>query len=114
MTPFYKEFSNDEEAVGAVQLLKSKDIHEDNIFVISHDDDHTQRVADRADANKVGAKETGLSTSVKNIFRKKGDELRAKFEELGYTENQAEELENKLDEGKVIVIVKDAPNSLSL
>ncbi|TSB47194.1 general stress protein [Alkalicoccobacillus porphyridii] len=114
MKPIYKEFKNDEEVVTAVSSLKSQGVEEDNIYVITHDDDRTNRVADNADANTVGVNETGLGTSIKNVFRKKGDELRAKFEELGFSQQEAESLENKLDEGKIILAVKDAPTTLNI
>ncbi|MFE7064859.1 general stress protein [Sutcliffiella sp. NPDC057660] len=111
MKPTYKEFQNDEQVVGAVQELKAQGVHENDIFVITHDDDRTKRVADNADANTVGALDVGLDTYVKNVFRSKGDELRAQFEELGFTSGEAEQLEEKLDHGKVILVVKDATAS---
>ncbi|MDQ0207140.1 YflT domain-containing protein [Alkalicoccobacillus murimartini] len=114
MKPVYKEFKNDEEVVTAVQSLKTQGVHEDNIYVITHDDDRTNRIADNADANTVGVSETGLGTSIKNVFRKKGDELRAKFEEIGFSEQEAKLLEDKLDQGKVILAIKDAPASLTI
>ncbi|WP_026688510.1 general stress protein [Alteribacter aurantiacus] len=114
MEPLYKEFYNDEEVVTAVDSLKSKGVNEDNVYILTHDDDRTDRVADNADANTVSMKEEGLDTSVKNVFRKKGDELRAQFEELGFTSDKAHSLEEKLDQGKVIVVVKDAPADLVL
>lgn len=114
MEPFYKEYLNDDEAVTAVDRLKTQGISEDNIYIITHDKERTNRLADEADANTAGAKEQGIGESIKNVFRKQGDELRAKFQELGYTEAKAEELEDKLDDGKVILIVKDAPTDLSL
>ncbi|ALA53064.1 general stress protein [Shouchella clausii] len=105
MKPVYKEFFNDEEVVQAVNALKAKNVSEDDIYVITHDDDRTERVADNADANKISAAETGLGTALKNTFRSKGDELRAKFEEIGFTADEAEQLEERLDQGKVIVAV---------
>ncbi|WP_417898546.1 general stress protein [Bacillus haimaensis] len=111
MKPTYKEFQNDEQVVGAVQELKTRGVHENDIFVITHDDDRTKRVADNADANTVGVGDVGLDTYVKNVFRSKGDELRAQFEELGFTSGEAEQLEEKLDHGKVILVVKDATAS---
>lgn len=111
MKPTYKEFQNDEQVVGAVQELKTRGVHENDIYVITHDDDRTKRVADNADANTVGAGEVGLDTYVKNVFRSKGDELRAQFEELGFTTGEAEQLEEKLDHGKVILVVRDATAS---
>ncbi|GAK03812.1 general stress protein 17M [Geomicrobium sp. JCM 19037] len=111
--PVYKEFMNDDEAVKAIDQLKEK-VEEDQIYVLTHDDDHTKRVANRADAETVGMSETGLTTSVKNVFRKKGDELRAQFQELGFSETEANNLEGELDKGAVIVVVKDAPAGVSL
>ncbi|WP_078382597.1 general stress protein [Sutcliffiella halmapala] len=111
MKPIYKEFQNDEQAVGAVQELKARGVHEDDIYVIAHDADRTKRVADNADANTVGIGDVGLDTFVKNVFRSKGDELRAQFEELGFTAPEAEQLEEKLDHGKVILVVKDTTAS---
>ncbi|PYZ92001.1 general stress protein [Salipaludibacillus keqinensis] len=109
MSLIYKEFHNDEEVVGSVSSLKEKGIDAENIYVVTHDDDRTDRVADNADANTIGLNEQDFGTAAKNVFRKKGDELRAKFNEVGFTQEESDALEGKLDEGKVIVVVKDAP-----
>ncbi|UCZ55145.1 general stress protein [Bacillus shivajii] len=114
MQPFYKEFYNDEEVVQTVDTLKTKGVEENNIHVVSHDDERTNRVAQNANANTIGMDEQSFGTATKNVFRKKGDELRAKFDEIGFTEDKAQELEEKLDEGKVIVVVKDAPHGLAI
>ncbi|GAF23058.1 general stress protein [Bacillus sp. JCM 19047] len=44
MKPVYREFYNDEEVVNVVKALKQKNIMEDDIYVITHDDDRTDRV----------------------------------------------------------------------
>ncbi|WP_078596801.1 general stress protein [Evansella clarkii] len=103
----HKEFQNDQDAIQAIESLKTKGVDEDNIYVITHDSDRTSRVADEADASTVDMSDQGLSTTVKNVFRSKGDELRAKFKELGFSQDEAENLEEKLDEGKVVVAVTD-------
>ena len=113
MEPIYRTFMNDDEAVAAIERLKGE-VSEDNIYVVTHDDDHTDRVADRADANTVGVNETGIGVSVKNIFRKKGDELRAKFEELNFSQTNAKRLEGELDKGATIIVVQDPPSGLSI
>ncbi|MFC5711812.1 general stress protein [Thalassorhabdus alkalitolerans] len=97
----------DEEVMEKVESLKSQGINENNIYVLSHDKQHTNQLADETDANTVGTTETGLDTTVKNLFRKKGDELRAKMQEMGIDEAEANELEEELDEGKILVVVKD-------
>ena len=71
---------------------------------MSHDSDRDTKVADSVDASTVGMKEEGLDTFVKNIFRKKGDELRAQFEKLGFDHTEAKVLESKLDEGKILLL----------
>ncbi|SES41612.1 general stress protein [Salipaludibacillus aurantiacus] len=114
MNPIYQEFYNDEEVAGAVNSLKEKGVDQDNIYVVTHDNDRTERLADNADANTIGLDEQNFGTAAKNVFRKKGDELRAKFDEVGFTKEKADELEGKLDEGKVIVVVKDAPAGMEI
>ncbi|PPA69734.1 general stress protein [Jeotgalibacillus proteolyticus] len=114
MSLYYKEFSNDEEVVNAVNSIKTRGVNEDTIYVVTHDDDRTKRVADNADANTIGASDIGLATATKNVFRKKGDELRAQFEEIGFTTAESENLEDKLDQGKILVIVKDAPAGFTI
>jgi hypothetical protein len=114
MHPLYKEFQNDQEVVDAVTEIKEKGVSEDDVYILTHDEERTKRVADNADANTVGTADMNFGTAAKNVFRKKGDELRAKFEELGFSKDMANELEEKLDEGKVIVVVPDAPDGMAL
>lgn len=107
MKPFIREYSNDEKLQNDVQTLASKGIKKDNIYVMSHDDDRTERIAKNADANTVGVEETGISDAVGNMFNKKGDELRSKLQELGFSEEEAEDYEEDLDEGKVLLMVTE-------
>lgn len=104
MKPVVKEYKDDTKLMDEVKSLAAKGVSKESLYVISHDDDRTDRVADNVDANKVGVDEEGLGTAVKNIFRSKGDELRAKFEELGFTQAEAEKYEEKLDEGTILLI----------
>ncbi|MCM3713804.1 general stress protein [Alkalihalobacillus oceani] len=114
MNPFYKEFQNDEDVIQAVRRLQADGVKDDDIYVITHDDDRTKRLTEQAEANQVGASELGVGTSIKNLFRKQGDELRAQFKELGFSKQEAEQLEKKLDAGKVIVVVKNKTASMNL
>ncbi|GIO23600.1 general stress protein [Oceanobacillus sp. J11TS1] len=105
MKPIVKEFHDDQALIEEVKLQSQKGISKDNLYVMSHDDDRTDRVAKNVDANTVGVKEEGLGTVVNNIFRKKGDELRAKFKELGFSQAEASELEERLDHGKILLLI---------
>ncbi|MGW8264066.1 general stress protein, partial [Bacillus sp. LR--39] len=77
------------------------------VYVLAHDDDRTERLADNTNANTIGAKETGFKHAVGNIFNKKGDELRNKIHEIGFSEDEAAQFEKRLDEGKVLLFVTD-------
>lgn len=107
MKPIVQEFQDDQSVITEVENLAGKGISKDNLYVITHDDDRTKRIADKVNANEIGMEETGLKVAMENMFNKKGDELRAKFEEIGFSANEASELEEKLDHGKVLLIVKE-------
>ncbi|KGP72732.1 general stress protein [Pontibacillus yanchengensis] len=108
MKPFVREYTNDEKLQNDVQKLSNQGIHKDNIYVMSHDDDRTERIADNSDANTVGLKEQNFGEAVGNMFNKKGDELRNKLQDLGLSEDEAETYEERLDEGKVLLLVTEA------
>lgn len=107
MKPVVREYTNDEDLKSDVLDLKNKGVDKNDIYVLSHDDERTNRVASKADANTIGISELGLGSAVGNIFSKKGDELRTKLEEVGFNAAEAERYEEKLDEGKVLLIVTD-------
>lgn len=106
MKPIVKEFFDDTAIEEEVEVQLNKGISPDQLYIISHDNDRTNRVAGQVDANTIGVKEEGIGTAIANIFRKKGDELRAKFTELGFTEEEASLLEEELDHGKILLIIK--------
>lgn len=105
MKPIVKEFLDDKGLMQEVKTQAANGVKKENLYVISHDDDRTDRVAGNVNANEVGIGEEGLGTAVGNIFRKKGDELRAKFKELGFDQSEAGELEEKLDHGKILLMI---------
>lgn len=105
MKPMVKEFQDDTELMKEVKSQAANGVKKENLYVISHDDDRTDRVASKVNANEVDAEEEGLGTAVGNVFRKKGDELRAKFEELGFDQTEAGQLEEKLDHGKILLVI---------
>lgn len=104
MKPVVKEFKDDKKLMDEVKSLAEKGVSKDQLYVMSHDRERTDRVADNVDANKVGVDEQGIDTFVKNVFRKKGDELRAKLKELGFTQAEADNYEEKLDRGTILLI----------
>src|SRR5699024_4550929 len=95
---------DDMELVEEVNVQAANGISKDNLYVVSHDDDRTKRIADKVNANEIGVKEEGLKVAIENMFNKKGDELRNQLEEIGFSKDEASNLEEKLDHGKVLLI----------
>lgn len=104
MQPVVKEFKEDTALIEEVNSLGEKGIAKDNLYVMSHDDDRTKRVVGDSQASKVRVADEKLKTAVSNIFRKKGDELRGKLKDLGFSQQQADDLEEKLDHGSILLI----------
>lgn len=107
MAPFIKAYHDDDKIQEAIEILKSNKIDPKEIYVITHDDDRTKRIADNSGANVIGMSEQGLADAVKTTFKKKGDELRNKLESIGFDENKAIQYEAQLDKGVVYLIVKE-------
>lgn len=102
-----REYETIEEAIQAVKSLHARGVAKEEIYVLAHDRNVTNEVVDRSNAEKIGIDETGLGTAVKNIFRGKGDALRAKIEKIGLSSAEAVAYEQRLDRDKILVISKD-------
>lgn len=51
--------------------LVKKGIEQKDIYVLTHEKERTDRIADNADVNTIGIKEEGLGTSIINVFQKR-------------------------------------------
>ncbi|KRG15882.1 general stress protein [Lederbergia galactosidilytica] len=97
---------NGVQANNIINQLTAQGFSHDDIYLFTHDDDRTKDLADAAEVETVGLQEEGLMDSVKNVFRKKGDELRSKFESVGLTQQEAEKYESILDKGQVVIVAQ--------
>ena len=105
--PVVYEYQNEQEVVMKVKELELKGIHQDDIYVLTHEKHITKRIADDTNTNTIGVKEQGLGTSIINFFSKKGDELRNQMEEMGLSKEEANLYEEKLDQGRILLLVTD-------
>ncbi|MEC3333422.1 general stress protein [Bacillus cereus] len=105
--PVVYEYQNEQEVVMKVKELELKGIHQDDIYVLAHEKHITKRIADDTNTNTIGVKEQGLGTSIINFFSKKGDELRNQMEEMGLSKEEANLYEEKLDQGRILLLVTD-------
>ncbi|WP_074595451.1 general stress protein [Bacillus cereus] len=105
--PVVYEYQNEQEVVMKVKELELKGIHQDDIYVLTHEKHITKKIADDTNTNTIGVKEQGLGTSIINFFSKKGDELRNQMEEMGLSKEEANLYEEKLDQGRILLLVTD-------
>ncbi|PFO63070.1 general stress protein [Bacillus cereus] len=103
--PVVHEYQNEQEVVMKVKELELQGIHQDDIYVLAHEKQRTERISDDTNTNTIGVKEQGLGTSIINFFSRKGDELRNQMEEMGLSREEANLYEEKLDQGKILLLV---------
>lgn len=103
---YAKVLENSVQAVKEVNRLHSSGYIKEDIYVISHNQDHENRIAEAANSSEVGLEEEGLFGTIANMFRSRGDELRSKISSLGFSEAEADFYEKELDLGKVLVIAR--------
>ncbi|AKG72929.1 general stress protein [Salinicoccus halodurans] len=110
MKPFIKAYENDEKLQEDIKKITGNNVKEEDIYVISHDDDRTKRIAKNTGINTIGASEMDMGDAVKAPFEKKGDELRNKLQSVGFDETEAKGYEAEMDKGKVFLIVTNNEN----
>jgi putative AlgH/UPF0301 family transcriptional regulator len=96
--------SNLQEAQHKVQQLYREGFEREHIYVLTHSAEGTDFVANYTGAEQITIAEEGVLTSIANLFRSRGDELRAKMRALGVPEMEAGRLEGELDKGKILVL----------
>ncbi len=74
------------------------------VYLLAHGEERSDDLSEALDINEIGVKEQGFFDSIANVFRSRGDELRAKMESLGLTDREAQQFEEELDRGRVMVV----------
>lgn len=110
MQLFTREYNNEENLKQDVNFLQGKGVNRDDVYVLAHDSDRTDRIAASAGINTIGMKEMDIGSAVGNLFNNEGDQLRTKLQELGMTEAEANNYEGELDEGKVLLMITNHEN----
>jgi hypothetical protein len=106
MKPAIQVVESGMDALNAVRELNQRGFGQADIYVLAHDGDQTDSLADATDTNKIGMQEEGVLNTMANLFRSRGDELRSKLESIGFTSKEADHYEQELDQGRVLVITK--------
>lgn len=97
---------NDEDAVlRAIRGFREEGHSLSEIYVLAHDDDQTEGLSRLTDTNTIGIMEEGMAAAFANLFRSRGNQLRAKLEALGISASEADRYESELDKGRIMVLV---------
>ncbi|MBV7505234.1 general stress protein [Bacillus sp. sid0103] len=99
-----KVVENGLQAKREIERLLNQGFTRDEVFLLAHNKERSEDLTDALDSNEIGMHEQGVLDSIANVFRTRGDELRSKMESLGITESEAEQFEQELDLGKVVVV----------
>ncbi|SDE08235.1 Heat induced stress protein YflT [Paenibacillus sp. UNCCL117] len=94
-----------DQVVRAIREFRDEGHPLSEIYVLAHETDRTDELSKLTDANTIGMLEEGVGTAFANLFRSRGDQLRAKIESMGISAAEADRLEAELDKGKVLVLV---------
>ncbi|WP_413305346.1 general stress protein [Bacillus sp. 1P10SD] len=99
-----KVVENGVQAKQEIEQLMTQGYTKDEIYLLAHDKNRSENLADNLDLTDVGVAEQGLFDSMANVFRSRGDELRSKLESLGLSQAEAERFEEEMDHGRVVVV----------
>lgn len=87
-----------------IEKLEAQGYTHDDIYVFAHDKRREADIAKALDTESVGMKEQGFLDNMKNMTVSRGDELRSKMAAAGLSDQEAEEYEEELDKGKLVII----------
>lgn len=98
---------NGVQATEKINSFEAAGFAKENIYIFAHDKERSEHLTDATETGDIGFKEQGFFDSIGNMFKKRGDELRAKFESLGLSKQEAEQYEMELDKGRLVLVASD-------
>jgi len=97
---------NGVQATQIIQELEGQGYSKDQIYLFAHDSSRSKHLTDQTDTRHIGLKEEGMIDKIANLFQSRGENLRTRMTSLGLSQNKASELEEELDEGKVVIVAQ--------
>ncbi|WML50454.1 general stress protein [Neobacillus sp. PS3-34] len=95
---------NGVQAMEKIESLQTEGFLKEEIYLFAHDEDRSEHLTEATNTGEVGIGEQGVFSAVGNLFKKRGDELRSKFESLGLSKQEAENYERELDKGRLVLV----------
>ncbi|MGM7723869.1 general stress protein [uncultured Metabacillus sp.] len=99
-----KVVENAVEAREAIGQFITQGFTKDEVYLLAHDKDFSEDLTRITNTEEIGVKEQGVFDSAANVFRSRGDELRSKIQSLGVSDAGAQQLEEELDLGRIVVV----------
>lgn len=96
--------SNILDADEAVRRLVAEGYSKDFLYVLAHNHDRAEHVAEYTETNTLGVVEEGAINAIANLFRSRADELRIKLRAMGISKTYADRMESDMDEGKIVIL----------
>ena len=115
MTPTVRKYREKAMLEQDIRKLNQEGIDKDDIYVLAHEKEKTKELAEETDARKIGLKEIGLGSALGTLMKERGEQLRTKLKEIGLSSVEADNYEEDLDKGFLLLIVtgsKDADQIL--
>ncbi|WP_142827445.1 general stress protein [Planococcus soli] len=94
-----------------IEKLETQGYTHDDIYIFAHDKKRNKDITKALDTEEVGVKEQGFLNSMKNMTSSRGDELRAKLAAAGLSDQEAEQYEEELDKGKLVIVANKNVNN---
>ncbi|SEI78677.1 Heat induced stress protein YflT [Bhargavaea ginsengi] len=91
-----------------INKLVTQGYDKEHIYLFAHSDDREKDIAEALDIETAGMSDTGFFKGMKNLVAKRGDELRSEFQGVGLSQQEADEYEKVLDEGRLVLVAQDA------
>ncbi|MFL6517097.1 MAG: general stress protein [Bacillus sp. (in: firmicutes)] len=99
-----KIVENDIEAKKSVEQFLKEGFSKEEVYLLAYDKCRSAQLTDLTDTNDLEVSELGVFESLANLFRSRGDELRAEMESLGLSYFEAQQFAGELDMGRVVIV----------
>lgn len=95
---------NGVQALDTISSLETEGFGREDVYIFAHGENRSEDLSEATGTAEIGTKEQGMFEAVGNLFKSRGDELRSKMESLGLSQQEAQDYEKELDQGRVVVV----------
>jgi molybdopterin converting factor small subunit len=99
--PTVKTFQDDIGVLNALNRLSSKGVPKESLHLFAHDEQRTDCLVGEGVGTDVG----DLDDLVADRYNESGDELRQIFRRFGFGDEEADDLETKLQDGTILLLI---------